>query len=74
MASIAPHPVVGTQGHALNTVDFTATLAVEAAIHHLDMIAQLYGAPPTASGCLSLVRRTLDGLPGDMAGRFPLFG
>jgi uncharacterized protein (TIGR03083 family) len=67
LAALAPYPVVATQGHALTVADFAATLAVEAAIHHLDMIAWLPAAPGPAPGCLSLVGRTLDGLLGATA-------
>lgn len=67
LAALAPYPVVATQGHALTVADFAATLAVEATIHHLDMTAWLPAAPGPAPGCLSLVRRTLDGLLGATA-------
>ncbi|HEY1919902.1 MAG TPA: maleylpyruvate isomerase N-terminal domain-containing protein [Streptosporangiaceae bacterium] len=70
LAGLAPYPVVATQGHALTVADFACTLAVEATVHHLDMIAWLPAAPgpaalpdPAATG-LALVRRTLDGLLG----------
>jgi hypothetical protein len=62
LAGLAPYPVVATQGHALTVADFLATLAVEAAIHHLDMIVELPAAPGPSARCLALVRRTLDGL------------
>ena len=64
LARLAPYPVVATQGHALTVADFAATLATEATVHHLDMIAELPAAPGPAARCLSLVRRTLDGLLG----------
>ena len=64
LATLAPYPVVATQGHALAIADFAGTLAVEATIHHLDMIACVPAAPGPAAGCLALVRRTLDGLLG----------
>jgi hypothetical protein len=67
LAGLAPYPVVATQGHALTVADFAATLAVEATIHHLDMTAWLPAAPGPAPGCLSLARRTLDGLLGATA-------
>jgi hypothetical protein len=35
-ARACPHAALATQGHVLRTADFTATLAVEAAIHYLD--------------------------------------
>lgn len=65
LARLAPYPVVATQGHALSVADFAATLATEAAVHHLDMIAELPAAPGPSARCLSLVRRTLDGLLGE---------
>jgi uncharacterized protein (TIGR03083 family) len=65
LAGLAPYPVVSTQGHALTVADFAATLAVEATIHHLDMIAGLAAAPGPSPRCLALVRRTLDGLLGE---------
>jgi uncharacterized protein (TIGR03083 family) len=64
LVGLAPYPVVATQGHALTVADFACTLAVEATVHHLDMIASLpASAGPAATG-LALVRRTLDGLLG----------
>jgi hypothetical protein len=36
-----PDAVIATQGHALRVDGLLATLAVEAAIHHLDMIVEL---------------------------------
>ena len=39
------HPAVATQGHALTVTDFAATLAVEAAVHYLDLTVALPGAP-----------------------------
>jgi hypothetical protein len=44
--------------------DFTATLAVEAAVHYLDLTLHLPAAPPPAPAALALVRRVLDGLAG----------
>jgi hypothetical protein len=67
LAHLAPYPVVATQGHALNVADFAATLAIEATVHHLDMIAELPGARPPAPSGLALVRRALDGLLGQPA-------
>lgn len=64
LARLAPYPVVATQGHALTVADFAGTLVTEAAIHHLDMIAELPAAPGPAASCLALVRRVLDGLLG----------
>jgi uncharacterized protein (TIGR03083 family) len=63
-ARACPHPAVTTQGHVLTTADFTATLAVEAAVHYLDLTAGLPAAPPPDAASLALVRRVLDGLLG----------
>ena len=64
-ARTCPFQMVATQGHVLRTADFMATLAVEAAVHYLDMTAGL----PDASVCdpvaLDLVKRVLDGMLGD---------
>lgn len=63
-AAAEPSLVVSTQGHALRVDDLLSTLAVEATVHHLDLVAQLPAAGrPTASG-LREVRRVLDGLLG----------
>ena len=44
-ARACPYEALATQGHTLPTADFTATLAVEAAIHYLDMTVALPAAP-----------------------------
>ena len=62
-----PHQVLTTRGRALATADFTATLAVEAAIHYLDMTVALAAAPEPDPASLALVRHVLDQLAG-----FPL--
>jgi uncharacterized protein (TIGR03083 family) len=56
---------VATQGHVLLAGDFLATLAVEATIHHLDLLAgdeRLSG--PSGPG-LAVTRETLDGALGE---------
>jgi len=63
-ARACPHEAVTTQGHVLATADFMATLAVEAAVHYLDLTAGLPAAPPPDAASLALVRRVLDGLLG----------
>lgn len=63
-ARACPHPAVTTQGHALRTADFIATLVVEAAVHYLDLTVGLPSAPPADARSLALVRRVLDGLLG----------
>lgn len=57
-----PHTFVRTQGHVMSVPDFLATLVTEAAVHHLDLIADLPGAPPPVPGSLAIARATLDGL------------
>lgn len=63
----APSAVASTQGHVLRVDDLLATLVTEAALHHLDLVAYLDGAPGPAAGPLEVVRRTLDGLFGGPA-------
>jgi uncharacterized protein (TIGR03083 family) len=56
---------VATQGHVLVAGDFLATLAVEATVHHLDLVAGdecLSG--PSGPG-LAVARETLDGALGE---------
>ena len=55
---------VATQGHVLRPADLTATLAVETAVHYLDLTVNLPSAPPPDPASLALVRRVLDGLLG----------
>jgi hypothetical protein len=55
---------VATQGHVLAAGDFLATLAVEATIHHLDLVAGDRAlAGPSGPG-LAVTRETLDGVLG----------
>jgi uncharacterized protein (TIGR03083 family) len=58
------HPAVATQGHVLSAADFAATLAVEAAVHYLDLTVALPSAPEPDPAALALVRRVLTGLLG----------
>jgi hypothetical protein len=58
------HRAVTTQGHVLTVTSFAATLAVEAAVHYLDLTVDLPGAPAPDPGSLALVRRVLTGLLG----------
>jgi mycothiol maleylpyruvate isomerase-like protein len=58
------HEAVTTQGHVLTVADFAATLAVEAAVHYLDLTVALPGAPAPERASLALVRRVLAGLLG----------
>lgn len=56
--------VVRTQGHTLRTADLLHTLAVEATVHHLDLITELPAAAGPSEPGLIAVRATLDGLLG----------
>jgi len=58
------HQAVTTQGHVLTVASFAATLAVEAAVHYLDLTVDLPGAPAPEPASLALVRRVLTGLLG----------
>ena len=63
-ARACPHEALITQGRALPTADFIATLAVEAPIHYLDMTVALEAAPEPDPASLALVRQVLDQLAG----------
>ncbi|XUL93508.1 maleylpyruvate isomerase N-terminal domain-containing protein [Streptomyces galilaeus] len=63
-AATDPDLLVSTQGHVLTAADLMATLAVEASIHHLDLVRELPGAPGPSVNGLAVVRTTLDGLLG----------
>ena len=58
------HRAVTTQGHVLTVAGFAATLAVEAAVHYLDLTVALPAAPAPEPASLTLVRRVLAGLLG----------
>ncbi|MEX5721188.1 maleylpyruvate isomerase N-terminal domain-containing protein [Geodermatophilus maliterrae] len=60
---VGPGELVGTQGHVLRAGDVLSTLAVEAAVHHLDLVAHLDRPGPPAEA-LAEVRRVLEGLHG----------
>ncbi|OZM76147.1 maleylpyruvate isomerase N-terminal domain-containing protein [Pseudonocardia sp. MH-G8] len=62
-AGSLPEGVVAFQGHALTTGDFFATWAVELAVHHLDLGAELV-LPPPAPAALTLARDTVEALAG----------
>ena len=53
--------VVMTQGHALRVDDLLTTLAIEAAIHHLDLVAT-WDRPGPSTSSLVVVRDVLDAL------------
>jgi hypothetical protein len=54
---------VRSQGWVLRVEDLLSTLTVEAAVHHLDLVAHL-DRPGPAAGPLGEVRRVLEGLLG----------
>ena len=54
---------VRTQGRVLTVADLLSTLVVEAAVHHLDLVAHL-DRPGPADESLAEVRRVLEGLAG----------
>ena len=62
-----PDGVVATQGHAMRTGDFLASWALELAVHHLDLGAELTLSPPAATA-LTIARTTVEKLAG---GRLP---
>lgn len=66
-ANACPFQMVATQGHVLRAADFMATLAVEAAVHYLDMTVGMPGASPSDPVSLGLVTRVLDGLLGQQS-------
>jgi uncharacterized protein (TIGR03083 family) len=55
--------VLAFQGHVMTTGDFLATWAVEIAVHHLDLTAEVAMEPP-ASTALALARETVEALAG----------
>lgn len=63
LASADPGGVVTTQGHALTVDDLASTLAVEATLHHLDLVASLSSPGPGPEG-LGEVRRVVEALLG----------
>ncbi len=56
-----PATVVATQGHALTVADLASTLAVEATLHHVDLVVQLAAPGPPVAG-LAEVRRVVGAL------------
>lgn len=57
-----PDDVVTTQGHAITIDDLLSTLAVEATIHHLDLVAGFTGVPGPEPESLARTREVIDGL------------
>ena len=60
---VGPGELVATQGWVVRVEDLLSTLAVEAAVHHLDLVAHL-DRPGPATAVLAEVRRVLEGLLG----------
>lgn len=60
---VDPGELVATQGWVVRSGDLASTLAVEATVHHLDLVAHLDRPGPPADG-LAEVRRVLEGLLG----------
>ncbi|MBY8882301.1 maleylpyruvate isomerase N-terminal domain-containing protein [Actinacidiphila acidipaludis] len=63
-AQADPGRLIATQGHVLTAGDLLATLAVEATVHHLDLVTHLPSAVPPSGEGLTAVRAALDGLLG----------
>ena len=61
-ATLPADAKVATQGHVLTAGDFLATLAVEATIHHLDLVAGDESLAGPSTDGLAAVRETLDGI------------
>ncbi len=68
VAAVPADEVVATQGHAIRVDDLASTLAVEATLHHADLVAHLDAPGPPAAGLAearrvveALLGRTLDG-------------
>jgi len=62
VSALPGQEVLLTQGHAIRARDLASTLAVEATLHHLDLVAHLdRAAPPTPVG-LAEVRRVVEEL------------
>lgn len=64
VAALPADEVLATQGHAIRAQDLASTLAVEATLHHLDLVAHLDRAVgPSAAGLVE-VRRVVEALLG----------
>ncbi len=72
---VQPEELIRTQGHVLSVRDLLATLVVEAAIHHIDLVADLDVAYPRPEP-LATGRRPLSDVERDVLGtdvnRLPL--
>ncbi|MFJ2957939.1 maleylpyruvate isomerase N-terminal domain-containing protein [Streptomyces sp. NPDC087270] len=63
-AAADPGGLVATQGHTLTAADLVRTLAIEATVHHLDLVTDLPGAAGPSAAGLATTRTSLDGLLG----------
>lgn len=63
LAALPDDAVVSTQGHALRGADLASTLAVEATLHHLDLVVHLDAPGPPPAG-IAEVRRVVEALLG----------
>jgi uncharacterized protein (TIGR03083 family) len=69
VAAAEPGTVVSTQGHALAVSDLASTLAVEASLHHLDLVRHLPEATGPSTAGLAETRRVTEALVGrDLSG------
>lgn len=59
---------VATQGHALRVDDLMSTLAVEATLHHLDLVAHLDAVAGPGDADLAATRSVLDAVATRVAG------
>ena len=62
VSALPDDEVLLTQGHAIRAGDLVSTLAVEATLHHLDLVAHLDGAAPPAPTGLTEVRLVVEEL------------
>jgi hypothetical protein len=71
-ASTADGGRVATQGHVLEVGDLLSTLAVEATIHHLDLVAHLPGVEGPGAATVLRTRQVVDAVALEVAGQpFP---
>ncbi|MCF6376759.1 maleylpyruvate isomerase N-terminal domain-containing protein [Nocardioides KLBMP 9356] len=64
VSTLEDDEVLLTQGHAIVAADLASTLAVEATLHHLDLVTHLDQAPPPAAQGLRETRRVVEELLG----------
>jgi hypothetical protein len=70
-AAVPGSDVIASQGRTFTVTDFLGTLAVEATVHHLDMLVDLPGKPEPRPGAVEVTVRVLDHLLGDTVQRPP---